>query len=237
MAEARVGTVALVGAGEFLPAIRPLDQLLLDRIGNPKRVAIVPTAAAPDGPTIFERWLRMGVEHFSELGMEAIPVHLATRDDADQDEIANEIETADFVYLSGGKPRFLRDTLESTAAWRAIRRVYDRGGVVAGCSAGAMALGGAMLDFPRPFRTIAALGLAPGVLILPHFGEFPIDIQLVLGQVSESVTVVGVEGSTGLIGSPGHWLAEGRGTVHVFTPDGVRKYAGGQRVEIPTSRA
>jgi cyanophycinase len=235
MGEVRAGTVALVGAGEFLPAIRPLDRVLLDRIADPKRVAIVPTAAAPDGPTTFDRWLRMGVEHFSELGLEAIPVHLATRDDANQDEIAAEIATADFVYLSGGKPRYLRDTLEATAAWRAIQGVYDRGGVVAGCSAGAMVLGGAMLDFPRPFRTIAALGMAPGILIIPHFGEFPIEIQSLLAQVSDTITAVGVEGSTGLIGSPGHWLAEGRGTVHVFTPDGVRKYAGGQAVEIPTS--
>src|ERR1035437_5392285 len=129
MGEVRAGTVALVGAGEFLPAIRPLDRVLLDRIADPKRVAIVPTAAAPDGPTTFDRWLRMGVEHFSELGLEAIPVHLATRDDANQDEIAAEIATADFVYLSGGKPRYLRDTLEATAAWRAIQGVYDRGGV------------------------------------------------------------------------------------------------------------
>jgi cyanophycinase len=233
----RVGTVALVGAGEFLPAIRPLDRFLIDRIANPKRVAIVPTAAAPDGVSTFERWLRMGVEHFSELGLEAIPVRLATRDDADQSEIAAQIESADFVYLSGGKPRYLRDSLEGTASWQAIQGVYKRGGVVAGCSAGAMVLAGAMLDFPRPFRTIEALSLAPGILILPHFGEFPIEPRLILAQVSDDLTVVGVEGSTGLVGSPGNWRAVGRGTVHVFTRAGIVKYAGGQEVEIPTSTA
>src|SRR6185312_7897313 len=47
-----IGTVALVGAGEFLPAMDPVDRGLLASIAGPARVVVLPTASAPDGPGV-----------------------------------------------------------------------------------------------------------------------------------------------------------------------------------------
>ena len=48
------GPVALVGAGEFLPATSALDAGLLAATGRSRpRVAILPTASYPDGETVF----------------------------------------------------------------------------------------------------------------------------------------------------------------------------------------
>src|SRR5262245_28465430 len=138
------GTAALVGAGEFLPTMDPVDVLLLEQLPKPARVVILPTAAAPDGPGVPERWGKMGVEHFTRLGADAESLMLLTRSDAESADLAAKIAAANFIYLSGGKPQYLLETLRQTACWHAIEDVFAAGGVVAGCSAGAMAMGGQM---------------------------------------------------------------------------------------------
>jgi cyanophycinase len=226
------GTVALVGAGEFLPAISDVDRLLLDRIAGPRRVAIVSTAAAPDGRATYERWLRQGVDHFSRLGVPAEAVDVFARTDAESDTLASRIADSTLIYLSGGKPGYLRDTLKSTLCWQAIVDVYNQGGVVAGCSAGAMVLVEKMLDFPRRAGLVPALNLAPGLVVLPHFGEFPLGslVMDLVALVSGSLSIVGVEGTTALVGAGGTWEVAGRGGVTVLSDHQSVRYTNGQRV-------
>src|SRR6266852_2403805 len=148
------GTVALVGAGEYLPEIRPVDEKLLERVNGTTRVGVVCTASAPDGDGVPERWARMGVEHFAQLGVTAEPIMLLNRSDAENAGVAAQLAVANFIYFSGGKPRYLLETLQGTASWQAILEVFAAGGIVAGCSAGAMVLGGIVFDFPQVWRTI-----------------------------------------------------------------------------------
>src|ERR1700680_4506127 len=115
------GTVALVGAGEYLPAIAPVDTMLLECVAGTPHVVVLPTAAAPAGPAISERWAKMGVDHFSRLGATVEPVMLLDRVDAGKSEIVSRIAAANFVYLSGGKPRYLLETLRGTASWQAMQ--------------------------------------------------------------------------------------------------------------------
>src|SRR5579859_1031900 len=232
MSTAPQGTLALVGAGEFLPPIEPLDRLLLERLHEGPRVVVLPAASAPDGPGVPERWAKMGVEHFTRLSASVEPVMLLTRADAESEALAAQIAAANVVYLSGGKPQYLVATLRDTPCWRAIAGVFSAGGVVAGCSAGAMALADRMVDFPRLWRTVPALGLAPGLAIIPHFNELPRAFTN-LGKLARGqATIVGVDGSTGLVGSGQDWAAQGRGTVTVFTGQGKKVYHAGEQVTI-----
>jgi cyanophycinase len=224
------GTVALVGSGEYLPPIEDLDRVLLQRLGAPGRVAVLPTASAPDGGNVAENWQRMGVEHFTKLGANVAPVTVLTRADADSAAMAEQIAAANFVYLSGGKPRYLLETLRDTACWRAIQSVHAAGGVIAGCSAGAMALGEALFDFPQIWRTIPALGLASGVAVIPHFDELPGIISGRVGPASKTISTAGVEGNTALVVSAdGEWRVEGHGGVTLFVQGhGHTRYTAGQ---------
>lgn len=226
------GKVVLVGAGEFLPPIAPVDQTLLEGLSQPWRVAIVPTASAPDGMPTFERWLRLGEEHFTALGAEVDPIRLVTRADAENAEIASRLAAANFIYLSGGKPGYLLQTLKGTVAEEALRGVFARGGVVAGCSAGAMILGGETFDFPDRRRTIPALGLASGLLVIPHFGQFRLDLSELLAVVGAGTTVVGIEGNTALVGADGAWRVLGLGGVTVFRGGQGTRYVAGQELAI-----
>jgi cyanophycinase len=224
------GTVALVGSGEYLPVSDHLDTALLARLSGPARVVVLPTASAPDGGEVPQRWQRMGVEHFTRLGAQVTPVLLLTRQDAENEAMAAQIAQANFVYLSGGKPRYLLETLRDTACWRAIVGIHAAGGVVAGCSAGAMALGAALFDFPQIWRTFPGLGLAHGVAVIPHFDEMPGLIRGQIRAVSDAIVTAGVEGGTGLVISERGWEVIGKGGVTIFTKAGKTRYTDGQTI-------
>jgi cyanophycinase len=226
------GTVAFVGAGEYLQGMLPVDKKLLERVSDSPRVIVLPTASAPDGESVTERWASMGVEHFAKLGVTAEPIMLLNRADAENAEIASKLADANFIYFSGGKPRYLLETLQGTRSWQAILDVFAAGGIIAGCSAGAMVLGGEVFDFPQIWHTIPALGLVPGIAIIPHFDELP---SLMVGTVTRGKrksTIVGIDGTTALVGSDHQWIVYGRGSVTVFTKFGKQRYAEGDNVPL-----
>jgi cyanophycinase len=226
------GTVALVGAGEYLQGMLPVDKKLLERVNSSPRVVVLPTASTPDGEGVPERWASMGVEHFTLLGVTAEPVMLLDRTDAENADISSKLSDANFIYFSGGKPRYLLETLQGTRSWQAILDVFAAGGIIAGCSAGAMVLGADVFDFPQIWRTIPALSLVPGIAIIPHFDELP---SLMVGTVTRArhkSTIVGIDGTTALVGSDHQWTVYGRGSVTVFTKNGKQRYIEGEIVPL-----
>jgi cyanophycinase len=236
--EADVGTLALVGAGEYLPEMEPVDRLLLDHVRGSLRVVVLPTAAAPDGKAVAERWARMGVDHFTRLGVYVEPAMLLTRADAESPAMAARIAQASFIYLSGGKPRYLLNTLRATPCWDAIAKVYAGGGVVAGCSAGAMALGARTFGGALPWRTAPGLGLAPGLAVIPHADELPRWLAgLAARGAGRGGRVAAVDGGTALIATGGEWLVAGRGGVTIFERGRATRYTAGERVPLGASAA
>ncbi len=228
------GTIALIGAGEYLPPVAAVDRALLERVHGTPRVVVLPTAAAPDGPAVAKRWVEMGVEHFSSLGAAVEPIMLLTRTDANDASIAAQIAAANFVYLSGGKPRYLLETLQDTPAWQAIGNVLVSGGVLAGCSAGAMILGSELFDFPQLWRTIPAFGLIPGIIVIPHFDELPAWVTGTMNLGKRKTTVVGIDGSTALVYSQAQCRVYGRGGVTVFDSGHKTRYLAGEQVPLPS---
>lgn len=227
------GIVALVGSGEFLETTLPVDRYLVEQMQQRQltpRVAILPTASAPDGGDVPQNWAKMGVEHFARLGLAAEPVMLLTRQDADNPAIVAQLAATNFVYFSGGKPRYLMETLQKSAAWQTILDMFRQGGVVAGCSAGAMVLGGAFFDFPQIWSTKPALGLVPGIVVIPHFDEMPKLITSTIGSGKREGVVVGIEGGTALVVSHEHWIVQGKGGVTVFNGKRRQRYQAGETI-------
>jgi cyanophycinase len=214
--------------------MQPVDAQLLAHIAGEPHVVVLPTAAAPDGEGVPERWARMGVAHFQQLGAHVEPVMLLNRADAENPTIVATITQANFVYFSGGKPRYLLETLQDTAAWQAITAIHQNGGVVAGCSAGAMVMGEAIFDFPRFWQTFPALNLAPGMIIIPHFDEIRQAMLASLKHTDGPPTTVGVDGSTALVGREGRWSVYGNGGVTVFEGRHKTRYTAGQEVRLPS---
>ncbi|HEX9372322.1 MAG TPA: Type 1 glutamine amidotransferase-like domain-containing protein [Roseiflexaceae bacterium] len=249
----RPGPLALVGSGEYLPQMDAIDRLLLDALGGPAaRVAVIPTASGLE-PGMPERWNAMGLEHFRALGADVASVMLVSRADAYDPRIVAALRSADLYYFSGGSPDHAVETLRDSPAWDVIRERYLAGAVLAGCSAGAMMLGGFTLSVRgvmrgQPPQWPPALGLVPGIAVMPHFDRVA-DFagaemfRAILAAAPRGVTLLGVDEDTALVrlptdgGAAPRWQVLGRQTVSVFDVDGRRTiYQAGEIVPRPDVR-
>src|SRR5438046_10048253 len=97
MTTAVKGTVAFVGSGEYLQGMLSVDKKLLERVNGTPRVVVLPTASAPAGEGVPERWASMGVEHFAQLGVTAEPIMLLNRTAAENADISSRLAVANFT--------------------------------------------------------------------------------------------------------------------------------------------
>ncbi|HZY43380.1 MAG TPA: Type 1 glutamine amidotransferase-like domain-containing protein [Anaerolineae bacterium] len=231
------GTLALVGAGEFLDAMNTVDRALLDRSGG-LRVAVLPTASAPDGPGVPERWAKLGIEHFNALGAQTDGVMALDRESCNDQSIADRVSAANLVYFSGGKPDYLYETLVDTSVWAAVKSVYDRGGVIAGCSAGAMIMGAYVPSFkmqlglPHIVSWQPAFGLVKNSIVVPHYNEFPEFVSRLMFRAPKGTTMIGMDGNTALVGSNNSWLVMGQLRVTLRIEGKTMRYLNGQSVQL-----
>ena len=234
---ARPGPLALVGSGEYLPQMTDLEGELL--AGRPPRYVQLATASVPDGLAVLERWHRLGVAQAERLGVEAVILEVGDREDANSAELASRVSGAGLIYLSGGHPGYLADTLRDTAVWAAIEQAWRDGAALAGCSAGAMALTSWVpsLRHPRDGGT-PGIGLLPHVRVIPHFDVFaarlPDLITRFLLPHETTVTVLGVDEDTALVGGPNEWTVRGRQSAWRLTRDGREELTPGTTVVTPS---
>lgn len=233
------GPVALVGAGEFLPAMSSIDAELLASTGRARpRVAIVPTASYPDGEDVFQRWATMGADHFAGLGADVEPVLVRDRAGAEDLGAAQAVGEADLIYLSGGKPSYLLSTLRGSAVGRALADAHVRGAVLAGCSAGAMALAGRSFDFrvrvsPWPLRWRDGLGFASGVSVVPHYDAWPEPLSALIAlQAPRGCAVLGIDEETAVIGRDGAWQVHGKARVTVWRGRHRERFRAGEAFRL-----
>ena len=218
-------TLALVGSGEYLPPMEAVDRRLLDRVTGAPRVVCLPTAAGTEGSERIGYWSQLGVEHFSRLGVEAATVPVVDRATADDEAHAAAIAAANFVYLSGGKPDYLYASLAGSRAWDAICGVLERGGVLAGCSAGAMILGEKFFGFPAWKQ---GFNFLPGKTVIPHFDEIPGALLSTMRLLSgHKLTVLGIDGNTALVKTGATYEVIGAGGVTVWNKAGKVRYTEG----------
>ncbi len=221
--------LALVGSGEYLPGMDEVDRVLLNRLAQPVKVVCLPTAAGTEGVERIEYWNNLGVNHFTHLGVSVEAVAVTDRESANNQAFAERIAQANFVYLSGGKPEYLYNTLEGSLAWLAILGVLERGGLLVGCSAGAMILGekfygfGSLLPGLKP-----GFNLVPQATVLPHFDEIsPAMVHPVRLLTGSDLTILGIEGYTALVQSGNTYEVLGRGGVTVWNQTGKQRYLQG----------
>jgi cyanophycinase len=222
--------LALVGSGEYLSPIEPVDRFLLECLpGNP-RVVCLPTAAGAEGHERIAYWSNLGVQHFSGLGVQVESLPVIDRQSANDPRLAERLFLANFVYLSGGHPDYLLDTLKHSLAWQAIEAILAGGGLLAGCSAGAMIMGERIPAFPSWRR---AFNLVPGAVIAPHFEEIPEKFTRVLKLlVGRGSTLIGIDGSTALFIDQDKREVIGNGDVTIWDQSGKLQFSNGQSIPL-----
>ena len=219
------GRIALVGGDEFREGCEAMDEAILAATGKQTPVTlIIPTAAASQRPDMAAQ---NGVRHFNTLGADAHPLMALDSKDAMDSGLASEVDSADLVYLTGGNPAHLLDSLTETTLLARIEAALDRGAVLAGSSAGAMVMGNWMRF--REWRR--ALGIANGIATLPHHERSDPDStlrELSASAPDELRAVLGVDGRCGALSGPGGWTALGPGNITLYRNDAWQKFGNGE---------
>jgi len=214
------GAMALVGSGEYLPAMLEVERGLIDDAvsrGRPRRYVQLATAAGKEGSERLDFWRELGAAQGVRLDIETDFLPVFDRTTANDAAHAAAIDNAALVYLSGGDPTYLADSLRGTLVGAAIERHWRAGGALAGCSAGAMVMGTHVPSF-RLQRGEPTLGLdlVPGLQVIPHFRA---PFSWMFRGAPAGDQVVGIEERTALVREGGSvaWHVAGEGRVHLLS--------------------
>jgi cyanophycinase len=199
---------------------------LLATLGGAARVAILPTAAAGQNPG---KAARNGVRYFSGLDAYAQAVMVVDADTANNPAMAGPLGDYNLIYLTGGSPLHLLESLQGSAVMAAIQDVLERGGMLVGSSAGAMAMGARCWAFGDGW--LEGWGLAPGVAVIPHHASMAArwGADKMRHDLPDEVTLLGIDEATAAYGDgEGTWQVVGPGQVAVYTASEVNAYGGGE---------
>ena len=224
------GPIALVGSGEYLPVMAEIETELIS--GRGTKYIQIPTAASLEGDKSLNYWKELGISQANRIGVQAVPLLITNRDEANDETLASEIEGAGLIYFSGGNPHHLANTLRNSKVWHAITSAWENGAALAGCSAGAMALANHIPEI-RTFGKAITEGFAllPNVRVIPHFDRMFMSAFSRFTK-DDSMTVLGIDENTALVGGLNEWQVKGVGTVTVFRDGGKEIFNSGQTLFI-----
>ena len=236
------GSLALVGSGEYLPAMAQFENsLVADGVTNGKeaRYLQIPTAAGRESSDRLEYWKELGLRQAKNIGVEATYLPIYTREDAFNQEYIDAVANSALMYMSGGDPHHLAQVLIDTPLWDAILENWKTGASLAGCSAGAMVLSAHIPNF-RLLKKVPTQGLnlLPEVRVIPHFNKFfkwiPESAAKVLLHVPDNSILIGVDELTAIVKRSGdtEWIVFGEAKVHVLKGLPDQQLHDGERINL-----
>jgi cyanophycinase len=224
-----MGYILLAGGAEFGGVMAQPDRQAMDLAGGPHaRLSIIPAAAAPDDN--HDRAGQKGMRWFEGLGatqVTALP--LIDRDSANDPGLAEALRRSRLIYLLGGFPDYLAQTLVDTLSLEAITAAFKDGAVIGGSSAGAMVLCEYYYD-PASTALKKGLNLLPGACVLPHHNSFGEGWAVQLAQNYPEILFIGIDEETGMIndGPQAGWQIYGKGLITLYHRGKSRCYFGGE---------
>ena len=220
------GTIILGGGYWSAEHFAGLKKSFLDLAGGRNaRIVIIPTATNELEPAInssrptesLAEYQKSVNENFgAKDGIKNVTV-LHTRDSkiADSEDFVAPLRNATGVWIPGGNPESLANPYRNTRTQRELLALLNRGGVIAGDSAGALVIGGFWTGFLRDSQDIPPLkengfGLIRKLVINAHADRARNDASLArfiaahpdfLGiSIDENTAVVLKDGSLDVLG-------------------------------------
>src|ERR1043166_3584941 len=190
--------IALAGGPDALIVVIPTawDGLPLELPGNGPE----PARIAPLRKHLESR----GARHIAFL-------HTRDRQTANSEAFVKILKSASGVFFTGGASRVLDETYHGTLVERELKAMLNRGGVVAGDSAGAITIGCFWLGWSSPTsdfgRVTDGLCLLPNVTVSPHaqrmgaeftdaISKYVLDHPATVGINIDEDTALVIKGST-----------------------------------------
>jgi cyanophycinase len=193
---------------------------IVSLVGTDEPVVEVVTTASSIPDEVAQNY----IDAFSKLGsLNVGHMRIRTREDAAQAEYIERLKTCNCIMFSGGNQLRLSSIFGGTEFLDVLKQRYQEGFLIAGTSAGAMAMSNTMIyegnaalaNLKGEVKITTGLGLLQNVIIDTHFdkrGRFNRLAQAVAAQ--PGAIGIGLGEDTGVIVSQGHELkAIGSGSV------------------------
>jgi cyanophycinase len=171
------GHLVIIGGGEDRKHDKEILARFVELAGGPEARIVVLTAASQIADEMWEVYDKA----FGDLGVKTrVHVPLNSRQDANSDQVVDEVARADGIFMTGGDQKRLLAIIGGTALDAEMHTALKvRGACIGGTSAGASAMSGHMLAQGRtdllPEKGSVSLGAGLGflhrVVIDQHFSE------------------------------------------------------------------
>jgi cyanophycinase len=221
-----MGFILLEGGAEFGGQMELPDRQAISLAGGPDVcISIIAAAAVPDNN--HQRAGENGVRWFKSLGATHVTVlPIIDHSSANDRGLASLLENSRLIYLLGGFPYYLGNTLAGSLCWQAMRNAYHAGAMIAGSSAGAMVLCQYYYD-PEGSRVKKGLGLISGICVLPHHNSFGQNWAPRLSELLPEIILVGIDEETGMLNTAedGSWRVSGKGEVTLYRRGQLEKFS------------
>jgi cyanophycinase len=202
--------LVIIGGHEDREDDKVILKRFVDLCGGPKARIFVLTAAS----TLHDEMWELYRNAFAALDVEDVSTrHIANRDDASDEAVAEQVHQADGIFMTGGDQKRLLALIGGTRIDHAMHRALrERGACIGGTSAGASAMSEHMLfDGSRDIlpqkgsvHLGAGLGLVRRIIIDQHFSERQ-RLGRLLSVVAQNPYLLGagIDEDTALIVRPG----------------------------------
>lgn len=232
------GFILLAGGAEFGGRMAEPDRRAIELAGGMNAaISVIPAAAFPSNDhegagRNAERWFRS----LGATNVTVLPLIDATS--SNRADIADALARSRLVYMLGGSPRYLAQTLAGSASEQALWSAYRSGAVIGGSSAGAMALCQYYYD-PQAEQVRTGLGLVPNACVLPHHNTFGKDWAARLAALLPTAVLIGIDERTGMLdddnqAAPTAWGVYGQGAVTIYHAGQPTVYPSGASLALDT---
>jgi cyanophycinase len=194
-AETKRGTLIIIGGGERKGDELTVLQEVARRAGNGKLVVATIATAEPR-----ETWEEYR-EIFTKLGVKKVEwLDVRVREEGFKEEVVRILDEAAVVFFTGGDQLKITSQLGDSYVYRRIEEIYEKGGTIAGTSAGASVMSETMLisgEGEESHKVDAVLGMAPGLGLIrntvvdQHFAQRG-RLGRLLGAITQNPRTLGI---------------------------------------------
>lgn len=213
------GPLIIIGGREDKDGERAILRAVGKAVGQGKLIIATVASHEPDG--YFETYQKT----FADLGVhDLVELYVTERAESHREEVLAPLKDAAGIFFTGGDQLRISSQIGDTPIERLVQNIHDRGGVVAGTSAGAAVMSEIMLVKGSSSEThrigdlhmAPGLGLVRGAIIDQHFAERG-RIGRLLGAVAENPRVIGIgiDEDTAIIVQGEHFDVIGSGAAYI----------------------
>ncbi len=222
------GVLAIIGGHEDRKGDRKILKEFARRLKGDRKV-VLSTVASHEPEGYFDEYRRA----FDDLDVRDLTeLYVEDREEAGDKRTLDELDGVSGVFFSGGDQLRIHEKVGDTPVERLVRRIYERGGIVAGTSAGAAAMGETMLaggpggesHHVGDLKLAPGLGLLPGCIVDQHFAQRG-RIGRLLAAVAQDPALlgIGIDEDTAIFVEGGSFEVVGNGAVYVVDGQGMTR--------------